>query len=94
MTAAERQRRRRAKLIDFAGLEPDAVAARIVNTVPPEKAQQIEAALNRRIGGDAETIATRILETVGVEMARDIARALQRRLLQGGSWPFWVTPVL
>jgi hypothetical protein len=94
LTPAERQQRRRAKLLDLAALDPEAIAARIFDSVPPEKAERVVAALNRRIGGDAETIATRLLAGVGTEMARDVAMALQRHLLQGGSWPSWAPRIL
>jgi hypothetical protein len=94
MTAAERQQRRRAKLIDPVALDADTTAARIFETVPPEKAEKIVAGLNRRIGGDADAIAKRLLAGVGTEMARDVAMALQRHLLQGGSWPSWAPRIL
>ena len=53
MTPAERQQRRRAKLIDPAALEAEDIAQRILDAVSPEKAGLIAAVLNRRIDRDA-----------------------------------------
>jgi hypothetical protein len=83
MSAAERQQRRRAKLLDVAALDAEAIAAWIFEAGPPKKVDKIVAALNRRIGGDADTIATRLLAGVGTEMARDVAMALQRKAAAG-----------
>lgn len=52
MSAAERQQRRRAKLIDPAALEAKDIARRILDAVSPEKAELIAAMLNHRIGRD------------------------------------------
>jgi hypothetical protein len=46
------------------------------------------------LAGGPEAIAERILGAVPVDMARGIAMALQQRLMQGGSWPPWLPPIL
>lgn len=50
LSAAERQQRRRAKLIDPAALEAKDIARRILDAVSPEKAELIAAMLTHRVG--------------------------------------------
>lgn len=57
MTAAQRQQRYRDRLVaaskmstgDVWGMDPETIAARIFEAVPPEKADRIAAALCRRL---------------------------------------------